>query len=63
MTSFLAAEAVDPLGTTGAVTTALTYMVERIGSVITIVTGNPVLCLGIAMWAAGGAIGLFKRLV
>lgn len=43
--------------------TALTYMVTQIGGVLTIVTGNPVLCLGLAMWCAGGAIGLFKRLV
>ena len=43
--------------------TALTYIVTQIGEVLTIVTGNPVLCLGLAMWCAGGAIGLFKRLV
>ena len=43
--------------------TALTYMVTQIGEVLTIVTANPVLCLGLAMWCAGGAIGLFKRLV
>ncbi len=54
---------VSPLADSGALTTALTYMVQRVVSVIGIVTANPVLCLGIAMWAAGGAIGLFKRLV
>ena len=43
--------------------TAITYMVARIGSVITTVTAEPILCLGIAMWCIGGAIGLFKRLV
>ena len=43
--------------------TAFTFMVEKAGSMIGIVTENPVLCLGIAMWCAGGAIGLFKRLV
>ena len=58
-----ASSAIPPLSDTGALTTALTYMVERVGSVIGLVTDNPVLCLGIAMWAAGGAIGLFKRLV
>lgn len=58
-----ASSTVPPLSDTGALTTALTYMVERVVSVISLVTDNPVLCLGIAMWAAGGAIGLFKRLV
>ena len=43
--------------------TALTYMVTQIGELLTIVTATPVLCLGLAMWCAGGAIGLFKRLV
>ena len=46
-----------------AIGTALTYMVTQIGEVLAIVTANPVLCLGLAMWCAGGAIGLFKRLV
>lgn len=45
------------------VATAIDFMVELIGDAMTIITGNPVLCLGIAMWCAGGAIGLFKRLV
>lgn len=44
-------------------TTALEFMVNQTVNMIEIVTANPVLCLGIAMWAAGGAIGLFKRLV
>lgn len=43
--------------------TALSYMVSQVGQVLTTVTANPVLCLGLAMWCAGGAIGLFKRLV
>lgn len=43
--------------------TALTFMVEQMVDMIALVTANPVLCLGLAMWAAGGAIGLFKRLV
>ena len=46
-----------------ALTTAIEFMVGQIGSVMTTVTGNAVLCLGIAMWCIGGAIGLFKRLV
>ena len=43
--------------------TAFSFMVNNAVSMISIVTGNAVLCLGIAMWCAGGAIGLFKRLV
>lgn len=46
-----------------ALTTALEFMVNQTVSMIGIVTGNAVLCLGLAMWCAGGAIGLFKRLV
>lgn len=46
-----------------ALTTAFEFMVNNAVSMISIVTGNAVLCLGIAMWCAGGAIGLFKRLV
>ena len=46
-----------------ALTTAFTFMVSQTVAMIGIVTANEVLCLGIAMWAAGGAIGLFKRLV
>ena len=42
---------------------AFTFMIQKCGSIIGIVTEHPVLCLGIAMWCAGGAIGLFKRLV
>lgn len=44
-------------------TTAIDFMTGQIGNVMTIVTGNAVLCLGVAMWCIGGAIGLFKRLV
>lgn len=54
---------VPPLSDGGTITTALTYMVEQVGNVIDIVVTNPVLCLGLAIWCAGGAIGLFKRLV
>lgn len=42
---------------------AITFMTGRIGAVISTVTTEPVLCLGLAMWCIGGAIGLFKRLV
>ena len=46
-----------------ALTSAFEFMVNNTVDMIAIVTGNAVLCLGIAMWCAGGAIGLFKRLV
>ena len=46
-----------------ALTTAFTWVVGNMTSMITLVTGNEVLCLGIAAWAVGLAIGLFKRLV
>lgn len=42
---------------------AFKWVVGNAVEMIGIVTGNAVLCLGLAMWAAGGAIGLFKRLV
>lgn len=46
-----------------ALTQAFSWGVENCVTMIGIVTGNAVLCLGIAVWAAGAAIGLFKRLV
>ncbi len=46
-----------------ALTTALKFMIDQTVVMIGTVTGNAVLCLGLAMWCAGGAIGLFKRLV
>lgn len=46
-----------------ALTTAITFMTGQIGTVMTTVTSNALLCLGVAMWCIGGAIGLFKRLV
>ena len=42
---------------------AITFMTDNIGTILTTVTSNPLLCLGIAMWAIGGAISLFQRLV
>lgn len=52
-------------GTTGLETlgTAIGFQTQNIGTILTTVTANPVLCLGLAMWCIGGAIGLFKRLV
>lgn len=46
-----------------ALSTAFQWIVDKAVDMIEIVTTNPVLCLGIAIWAAGAAIGLFKRLV
>lgn len=46
-----------------ALTTAITFMTDQTVAVMTTVTSNAVLCLGLAMWCIGGAIGLFKRLV
>lgn len=43
--------------------TAIGFMTERVGGVMGIITAEPLLCLGVAMWCIGGAIGLFKRLV
>lgn len=57
------APSADPSVMPAGVTTAFTWIVEKCVGMIEIVVANPVLCLGIAIWAAGGAIGLFKRLV
>ena len=46
-----------------ALTTAFTWIVGNMGDMLDLVTANPVLCLGVAAWAVGLAIGLFKRLV
>jgi len=59
----LLADAVAGTTIPTALTTAFEFMVNGAVSMISIVTGNAVLCLGVAMWCAGGAIGLFKRLV
>lgn len=52
-------EAVMP----AALGTAVTFITEQMISVFELVTAQPVLCLGIAIWVAGAGIGLFKRLV
>lgn len=44
-------------------TTAFTWIVDQTVDMIALVTANEVLCLGIAIWAVGATIGLFKRLV
>lgn len=53
----------DPVTMPAAVGTAVTYVVTNVVSMIGLVTANPVLCLGVAAWVVGLAIGLFKRLV
>lgn len=46
-----------------ALTTAVTFVTQSVVDMIGLVTGNAVLCLGVAAWCVGLAIGLFKRLV
>lgn len=46
-----------------AVKTAFTFVVESVVDMIGLVTADPVLSLGVAIWVVGGSIGLFKRLV
>lgn len=46
-----------------AFTNAVEWVASNIGTVMGIVTGNAILCLGVAVWAVGSGIGLFKRLV
>lgn len=43
--------------------TGLDFIVGNVVDMITMVTTNPVLCLGVAAWCVGLAIGLFRRLV
>ena len=43
--------------------TAFNFCISCLKDMINTVTENSVLCLGIAMWCIGGAIGLYKRLV
>lgn len=52
-----------PLSDGGAVFESFGWFVEQTVNMIDLVTANPVLCLGLAMWAVGATIGLFKRLV
>lgn len=46
-----------------ALTTAITFVTSNVVDMIELVTANEVLCLGVAAWCVGLAIGLFKRLV
>lgn len=53
-------EATTGLTTVG---TAVTFVIEQVVSTLGLITGSPVLTLGIAAWVCGLGIGLFKRLV
>lgn len=61
--STTATTAAPPLSDGGAVVTSFGWLVDHTVDMIGLVTANPVLCLGLAVWAVGATIGLFKRLV
>ncbi|MVX63848.1 hypothetical protein GKZ28_09090 [Clostridium chromiireducens] len=44
-------------------TTGITFIMTTLSTVVTTVTGNPVLLIGIGVGVIGGAVALFKRLV
>nr|DAI33031.1 MAG TPA: hypothetical protein [Inoviridae sp.] len=46
-----------------AITTGITYLINQTTSILTLVTGNAVLSLGVAAWCIGLGISFFKRLV
>ena len=46
-----------------AVLTAFSFITAQTVAMVEIIMDNPVLCLGVAIWAVGATIGLFKRLV
>ena len=46
-----------------AVGTSFDWLIDQLVDMVGLVFANPVLCLGVAIWAAGATIGLFKRLV
>ncbi len=46
-----------------AVGTALTWLVTNVGTILEIVTSNVVLSLGLAAWAIGLAISIYRRFV
>lgn len=55
--------ATDPTVIPEAFKTAVSWVIGNVGTVMTTVTSNAILCLGVAVWAVGSGIGLFKRLV
>ncbi|MVX63134.1 hypothetical protein GKZ28_05405 [Clostridium chromiireducens] len=46
-----------------ALTSVVTFLFTTMGTVVTTVTANPMLAVGIGIPVVGGAIALFKRLV
>lgn len=46
-----------------AVGNALQWLVTNVGTILTIVTGNIILSLGLAAWAIGLAISIYRRFV
>ncbi len=44
-------------------TNVVTFLMTTVGTVVTTVTANPVLMVGIGVTVVGGAIGLFRSLV
>lgn len=53
-------------GTTGTLTvlqTAITFVWEQFSEMAELVTSQPILLLPVAIFAAGAAIGLVKRLI
>lgn len=43
-------------------TSVVTFMLSTTGSVITTVTGNPILLIGFGTALLGGAVGLYRSL-
>ena len=46
-----------------AITTGITYLIDQTVDILGLVTGSPVLALGVAAWCIGLGISFFKRLV
>lgn len=44
-------------------TTAITFVWDQFTEMATLVTSQPILLIGVAVFAAGAAIGLVKRLI
>lgn len=44
-------------------TTAWGWITDRMGDIVTTITGNPLYLLGLGFWTVGGAIGLGYRLI
>lgn len=46
-----------------AITTGITYLIDQTVDILGLVTGSPVLSLGVAAWCIGLGISFFRRLV